>query len=445
MAAPSRTRRDAAPQTPLPKKLTQAALLKWAVPPPAPAGALPLNLYVAPPNDVSPSDAALSGAAPNMFGAIAAKLAAAKTQLDAIPAADFNPLMRSLDLYAGLRRTLRNDFGVAVATNATLKLHELLTQLRLVTPGATVRGFCNAELPGAFIMAAERFVTAGGGRFDWLASSFAPKPGDSALGDAYGLYAAHRDRWLMGPRPNGMPPGAPPVSGDLTDARVVAALAQAVHARFAARGGGRPEPSGASLYTSDAGTGVSADYNNQEELTALLNFGQVVCGLLALAPGGALVTKQYTFFTPFSRSLIALVAALFEETLVVKPLTSRPVNSEVYLVGRGFRGLPPGLGDALLARLALLAASDTKAGRWPALLDPASTAAADAALLSAAEQLFGRQQVAFLDETARLYAGKTAGGFSIEASLRPLARRVQAAWLEANPFEPILVPELGRF
>ena len=134
----------------------------------------------------------------------------------------------------------------------------------------------------------------------------------------------------MGPRPNALPEGLEDITGDVTDPNTVISLGIGVKSRFT-------NTAGAVLYTSDVGIDVTGDYAGQEENTSAINYGQIISGLLALAPGGNFVTKQYTFFTPFSRSLIALVASFFEETYITKPATSRPGNSEVYLVGKGFK------------------------------------------------------------------------------------------------------------
>jgi cap2 methyltransferase len=328
-----------------------------------------------------------------------------------------------------------------ISTNASLKMYELITQMRLIACESgglgRVRAFCNAELPGAFIVAINHYVKTmcPETNLDWVGSSYYPEAaaasGESTiLGDHYGIYAGNRDRWLMGPPPNAMPVGAtsePPLTGDLTDADVVAALADAVHMRFGVA------PTGTSLYTSDAGIDVSADFNREEELTALLNYGQVLCGLLALAPGGDFVTKQFTFFTPFSRSLIALLAALFDEMYVVKPLTSRPANSEIYLVGKGFRGVDRALADALLDRLAVYrAAAGTTPCDWSPLLDPTLTADTDAALLRIARQLYERQQVAFLNEAADFYQQWRGRLDQLGRALSRDARRVQERWLGEN-------------
>ena len=167
--------------------------------------------------------------------------------------------------------------------------------------------------------------------FDWIASSYLPEAAmqlgnATILEDRFKIYERNRLHWLMGPAPNGLPEGEQPVTGDVTDPAVINTLGNAAHQRFA-------ELDGANLYTSDVGLEISKqDLNRQEELTAFVNMGQILTGLLALAIGGHFVTKQFTFVTPFSRSLIAIVASLFDETYITKPKTSRSTNSEVYLV-----------------------------------------------------------------------------------------------------------------
>lgn len=206
---------------------------------------------------------------------------------------------------------------------------------------------------------------------------------------------------------------------------MVEAAADMVRARFVG-----PTGRGASLYTSDAGIDVSADYNGQEASTAVLNFGQVLCGLLALAPGGSLVTKQYTFMLPLNRQLLMVLAASFEALMVVKPRTSRPANSEVYIVGIGFRGLAPGVGAALLRRFAAVKATGAALLRAGVLMAPDT----DRALLRIARDL-AHNQVTFLREITRVYArrGAADAGAAARVFVGAAARRAERSWLEANP------------
>ena len=51
-----------------------------------------------------------------------------------------------------------------------------------------------------------------------------------------------------------------------------------------------------------------------------------------------MVTKQYTFFSPLNISLLAIITNLFEEIIICKPMSSKPVNSEVYIISKGYLG-----------------------------------------------------------------------------------------------------------
>ena len=69
---------------------------------------------------------------------------------------------------------------------------------------------------------------------------------------------------------------------------------------------------------------------------------------MVLAPGGSFCTKQYTYFSPLNTSLIILLSNLFKEFYIIKPETSRPTNSEIYLLGKGYIGLLGNLENKLL-------------------------------------------------------------------------------------------------
>ncbi|HVE13653.1 MAG TPA: SAM-dependent methyltransferase, partial [Elusimicrobiota bacterium] len=154
--------------------------------------------------------------------------------------------------------------------------------------------------------------------------------------------------------------------------------------------------------------------------------------LLALEPGGLLVTKQFAFTRAFSRSLIALVAALFDEALLVKPRASAGGNSEIYLVGSGFRGLDPALGARLLARLAGYRRAPAGPCEGPPLLEPSLTRSLDSALLRAAQSLAHRQ-IALLEEAARAHSAFRGRLDELRRAVAPAAAAAQQAWLAENP------------
>jgi DNA-directed RNA polymerase II subunit RPB2 len=354
-----------------------------------------------------------------------------KTKLDEIGPDDFRKLSENLDLYAGLKRHFMKK-GFPFATNASLKMYELIKELDLIDCNKPIRAFCDAELPGAFIVTINHFVKTicKTPDFDWVGSSYYPEDAASAgdltiLGDKYGFYTNNRSNWLMGPKPNALPIDVPDTTGDLMNGAVVVTVANSVHARF-------ESTSGATLATSDAGIDVSEDYSNQECDTSLLNYGQIIAAILALAPGGHMVTKQYTFNRPFSRSLIALVSLLFDEAYVVKPVTSRPGNSEVYIVGKGFLGIEKPLAEELVQRFSVYSGNKDAPCKYAPLFKPEDYKAIDEELLKAATKIHTEQQVEFLNEMYDYYQNK-----EYDLDLKDIYNKTQKEWLKKYPLVDI--------
>jgi cap2 methyltransferase len=361
----------------------------------------------------------------------------AKSQLD-----QFNhdkrlaEAFRLVDIYSDLKATIRRHYGGQVVTNAWLKIYEIVGMMGLgltarspiAAPHHTyvLRAFCNAELPGAFICSLSQYIctTYPNTRFEWVGSSLYPDPENTAgregsggggeiLGDYYGLYARNPDRWLMSPE----------MRGDVTKVEDIRALVAGAKARL-----GQVD-----LYTSDAGIGVSDDYLRQEETTAPIHLGQTVVGLMSLRKGGVMVVKTYTFVHPSSISLMAVCASVFDSFYVTKPVTSRPANSEVYIVGIGFHGLTPEHEEHLLA-----AVEKFDFSRTLTVLGTPETEHTEQALLAAGTEIHKKQQVAFLEEALAFYKSYRHGMQDLRAHLRPAARKAQSEWIKQN--NPIRLP-----
>jgi cap2 methyltransferase len=367
----------------------------------------------------------------------------AKSKLDNIPPKDYGQLIKIMDLYASLKSRISKELGVKYVSNAFLKMYEILCSVKGFVPKKDkLLAFCDAEFPGSFICAIRHYMKTMKPKidFDWVASSYMPElenniTGDIAftdvnaafadvnaafadvnaaetnaadaftnvnaanttiLGDQYGLFKDHREKWLMDGRNN----------GDLTVIENIIDLSAKVM-----------KLGGADIYTSDAGIDVSGDYSKQEESTLRLNFGQILCGLLSLNVGGSFVTKQYTFFMRLNRQLIAIMVDLFEELSIVKPLTSRPANSEVYVIGINFKGIDDKLKDFLIKNFASF---DLK-------LD----ISADESLLRISRQLFKKQQIAFLNELVLFYRHFKFN--KLREILKDQTDNTQKEWLINNP------------
>lgn len=90
--------------------------------------------------------------------------------------------------------------------------------------------------------------------------------------------------------------------------------------------------SGVHFVMADGGFSVEGQENNQEILSKRLYLCQFLCALGILRTGGHFVCKLFDCFTSFSVGLIYLMHLCFDRVCIFKPNTSRPANSERYLV-----------------------------------------------------------------------------------------------------------------
>ena len=109
----------------------------------------------------------------------------------------------------------------------------------------------------------------------------------------------------------------------------------------------------ADLVTADGGFDFSTNFNKQEQSSLRIIFCEIVTALSIQKKGGAFVCKVYDTYTYVSISFLFLLTCLYEKVSLTKPFTSRPANSEKYLVCQGFKGISP----ILLKKLHILVKS----------------------------------------------------------------------------------------
>lgn len=104
---------------------------------------------------------------------------------------------------------------------------------------------------------------------------------------------------------------------------------------------------GVQLYTADGGFCVDGNENYQEVEVKRLVLNQFLCMLCVLAKGGHFVCKIFDVFTPFTVGLLYILYRHFEYFSIIKPVTSRPANSERYVVCKNFLEQKPNVIDYL--------------------------------------------------------------------------------------------------
>ncbi|CAF0741182.1 unnamed protein product [Adineta steineri] len=95
---------------------------------------------------------------------------------------------------------------------------------------------------------------------------------------------------------------------------------------------------GVHIVMADGGFSVEGQENIQEILSKQLYLCQFLTALSILRPGGHFVCKLFDIFTPFSVGLVYLMYRTFDKISIHKPVTSRPANSERYIICKGLRG-----------------------------------------------------------------------------------------------------------
>jgi hypothetical protein len=326
-----------------------------------------------------------------------------------------------IEYYKKLKYTLQNKYHINYVTNAWLKMYEMLHYLPLVEDNdKPLYVFHNCELPGAFIQATTYYMKHFRPKraYDWRASSLVIHDKDNnkanALDDHYGLWKANRDKWIMSLTD-------PEINGDTTKVKNIHYMEKTIGRKV-------------DLYTSDAGisTGFESHknlaFNEQEQLNMLINLGQILAMLETLKIGGCFITKQYTFFKPFTYTLMMIVASMFDKFYITKPLTSKPTNSETYLAGIGFKGIS----DEWKKYLEDTLSSYTSVVPMPGPLLPAETAkdnsAAIDAIVDAADKIY-TVQAELVKSNVEIYEDFRNFPTELDRCVREQINKIENNWI----------------
>ena len=89
--------------------------------------------------------------------------------------------------------------------------------------------------------------------------------------------------------------------------------------------------------TADGGFDYSVDFNNQEESSLHLIFSEICFATMMQKKGGSFILKVFDTFSSSTIEMIYFLTYLYEEVTIMKPMTSRPANSERYVICSNFK------------------------------------------------------------------------------------------------------------
>lgn len=90
------------------------------------------------------------------------------------------------------------------------------------------------------------------------------------------------------------------------------------------------------LITADGGFDEGIEFNIKEQLHYKLILGEIISALVLQKNNGNFVLKMFDIFTETSCHLLYVLCMCYDEIYCYKPLTSRPTNSEKYIVCKKF-------------------------------------------------------------------------------------------------------------
>lgn len=88
--------------------------------------------------------------------------------------------------------------------------------------------------------------------------------------------------------------------------------------------------------TADGGFDFSNDFDLQENASCFLIVAEILTAMMLLKKGGHFLLKIFDITLPITRVLLYILFENFESITFTKPLTSRPANSEKYVLCKGF-------------------------------------------------------------------------------------------------------------
>lgn len=90
------------------------------------------------------------------------------------------------------------------------------------------------------------------------------------------------------------------------------------------------------LITADGGFDEGTDFNNKEQLHYSLILSEIYAAISSQQTNGHFILKVFDVFTETSIHLLYLLSLCWKNVFIYKPKTSRPTNSEKYIICKNF-------------------------------------------------------------------------------------------------------------
>lgn len=250
-----------------------------------------------------------------------------------------------------VRGKISKEYNGELVSNAWLKLLEILTNYDkyIFAPNKdpNVMSFHFCEFPGSFVSAFNHYIKTKypTKQWNWISQSYLPdddkqvgenvdnvapvlepeEQGKSTkrttgyLQDQYGFSQRYKDHWNFGTSAG--------LNGDVTDPNVIDYYNETYGSE------------NIQLTTGDCGRSVQ-NYDMEEYEYMDITLGQFLSQISVLSKGGHMILKTFIGTSIWTASFYSMVSKIFEQFHIYKPVTSRPGNSEIYMIGLSFKLTP---------------------------------------------------------------------------------------------------------
>ncbi len=212
---------------------------------------------------------------------------------------------------------ITEKLGGENTTIAWLKMYELLDYFKLLTPkDNVVKYFGICEHPGAFIYAINHYVkTNFNADYDFVFQSLKPNSAD-IFKTEMNLLKEYRDKIDYGIN-----------NGDVTNIDNIKYYREKYKDDYF------------QLLTADCGLDVSEDVEKQETMLMKVDWGAFLVNIGLSKKGSNFVQKMFTYNHIKMKELIVIASYYYDEVYLVKPLTTKLVSGEIYMVCKGFKSI----------------------------------------------------------------------------------------------------------
>lgn len=245
-----------------------------------------------------------------------------KSKLDSYNVINWSKHTNFTYLYSDLTKKLHSDFDIELCTTAWAKMWEILHEfvnVKKFKKDQAVRALFLCEGPGSFITCTNHFLKTRinvNTHLEWSAITLAEQ--DNSLFDkCFPNWAPNN--WFFGPDN----------TGDILNPNNIV---NGIWPRFA------QEDIKCDLITADGSVSCQHDPNNQELIVTPIKMAEIAAALKCLKKRGMFVIKYFTCFEPQTICQLWLLASVFRRFNIFKPVTSKPGNSEIYIICDDFCG-----------------------------------------------------------------------------------------------------------